>query len=121
MITGMLLIGSVLAMAQPAEYGTEGCAAWLERSPKSGSVQIEAYCKCKENGEVSYKMTTTSSGSSGSSSSTQQGIKLLQAEIPDLLAQVTLGGMPSRSYEVTLDIYRNGVHVAKAVTAASTD
>lgn len=113
MITGLLIIGAAFALAQPANTGNDGCIAWLDEKRRQGLVRIEAYCKCEQQGRISYMIKTGSSGKTGSSQTVQQGNKMMHAGESELLAQVNLGGK-SYKYSVQLDVYRNGILVAKS-------
>lgn len=114
MMIGLLLMTSAIGFVQTGDITSNDCLAWLnDNFRQGGTVRIEAYCKCGQDGNISYSITTSASGKSGNSQAVQRGKKLVHAGNTELLAQVNLGGDP-RKYSIQLDIYRDGVIVAKS-------
>lgn len=107
------MIGMVLAMEIPVNSVGEGCLAWLDVAKEKNAVRIEAYCRCREQSDILYRLTTVTSGSSGTSRSSQQSKKGMSAGASIRLAGIRLEKSPSRNYSVELEIYQNGILSAR--------
>ena len=116
-----LMIGMVLAMEIPFNSSGEDCSAWLAAEKEKNSVKIEAYCRCREQSDILYRLTTVSSGSSGTSRSSQLSKKVMAADTPVRLAEIRLEKVPPLSYVVELEVYRNGVLAAQTRVESGLD